>query len=212
MDSDERPLPGGTFSTWLAGIAAVLEAGGDMDVPCGDCTACCRSSQFVHVERDETATLSQIPEELLFPAPGEPRGNWLMGYNEQGHCPMLVENRCSIYADRPRACRSYDCRIFAATGVDNVQGPLIARQAARWRFDLDDDQDRLLQGAVQAATDFLGRHPECFAGGSPSHTQTALLAIKAHGIFTPQTHRDDPNRAPDDAELAQAVAAIQHKP
>jgi hypothetical protein len=25
---------------------------------------------------------------------------------------MLVDDRCSIYEDRPRACRTYDCRIL----------------------------------------------------------------------------------------------------
>ena len=31
---------------------------------------------------------------------------------------MLVDGRCSIYEHRPRTCRTYDCRIFTATGLD----------------------------------------------------------------------------------------------
>ena len=85
--------------------------------PCGGCTACCTSSQFVHIEPDETRTLSRIPAALLFPAPGLPRGHRLMGYDENGHCPMLVDATCSIYADRPRTCRTYDCRIFPAADI-----------------------------------------------------------------------------------------------
>ena len=49
---------------------------------------------------------------------------------------MLIDNRCSIYEHRPQTCRTYDCRIFAATGVrlDDDEKELIARQTRRWRF------------------------------------------------------------------------------
>lgn len=87
-------------------------------MPCGDCTACCTSSQFIHIAPDETETLGHIPDELLFDAPGFPAGHVVLGYDENGHCPMLVDGACSIYAHRPRTCRTYDCRIFPATGID----------------------------------------------------------------------------------------------
>jgi len=45
------------FGAWLAGITKVLERDGVSDVPCGECTACCRASQFVHVGPDELETL-----------------------------------------------------------------------------------------------------------------------------------------------------------
>ena len=73
-------------------------------VPCAGCTACCRSGYFIHVEPDEQAALAAIPAELLFPAPGLPAGHHVMGYGADGACPMLVEDACSIYAERPRAC------------------------------------------------------------------------------------------------------------
>ena len=87
-------------------------------MPCNGCTACCTSSQFVHIGPDETDTLAHIPAELLFPAPLRPRGHVLMGYDERGHCPMLIDNRCSIYEHRPQTCRTYDCRVFPAAGVE----------------------------------------------------------------------------------------------
>jgi Fe-S-cluster containining protein len=144
------PLDAGDFSSWLADMRAALRGERAADVPCGDCTACCTSSQFVHIAPDETDTLAHIPAELLFPAPGMPRGHVVLGYDQRGHCPMLVDNRCSIYAHRPRTCRTYDCRIFPAAGVDPEQ-PLIARQAARWRFAFPTDSDRRDHQAVQAA-------------------------------------------------------------
>ena len=37
-----------------------------------------------------------------------------------GHCAYLDDatNLCLIHDERPRACRDYDCRVFAAAGID----------------------------------------------------------------------------------------------
>ncbi len=112
----------GDFSGWIIGMQAALRGEQESDVPCGSCTGCCTSSQFVHIAPDETDTLAHIPSALLFPAPRMPRGNVLLGYDEHGHCPMLVDGACSIYAHRPRTCRIYDCRVFAAAGVELDEG------------------------------------------------------------------------------------------
>jgi len=72
----------------------------------------------VHIGPDEHETLARIPAALRFPAPGSPHGHVVLGYDEHGRCPMLVDGGCSIYEHRPRTCRTYDCRIFPATGVD----------------------------------------------------------------------------------------------
>ncbi len=40
---------------------------------------------------------------------------------------------CSIYSDRPRTCRHYDCRVFAAAGVEPHQ-PSIAPRVREWQF------------------------------------------------------------------------------
>ena len=70
---------------------------------------------------------------LLFAAPRQP-GSFVMGYDEHGRCPMLGDHGCTIYEHRPRTCRTYDCRVFAATGITPDQ-PFIAEQVARWQFD-----------------------------------------------------------------------------
>ncbi len=147
----------------------------DAEVPCGDCTACCTASQFVHVEPDETDTLANIPLALLFPAPGLPRGHVLLGYDERGHCPMLVDGACSIYEHRPRTCRTYDCRVFPATGLapDGHEKVLIAQQAARWRFDHPTDADRRAHTAVRATAASVSReHPDA------SPTALAVMAVE----------------------------------
>src|SRR5688500_4870929 len=59
-------IAAGDFSAWLAGMERALRGEADSDVPCGTCTACCTSSQFITVEPDETAALARIPRELLF--------------------------------------------------------------------------------------------------------------------------------------------------
>ena len=101
-------LDAGDFGAWLAEIQGVLRGAGESDVPCGSCTACCTSSMFIHIEPDEADALAHIPKALLFPAPLRPRGHVVLGYDERGHCPMLVHGACSIYDHRPRTCRAFD--------------------------------------------------------------------------------------------------------
>ena len=153
-----------------------LDADAESTVPCDGCTACCTSSQFVHIAPDETDTLAHVPRQLLFPAPGLPRGHVVLGYDERGHCPMLVDGACSIYDHRPRTCRTYDCRVFAATGIEPDDKPAIARQVRRWRFDDDDDDDdAALRRTLRAVGDAAAQRTDL------SPTQRAVLAVRAHG-------------------------------
>lgn len=177
---DDHTLPAGSFASWSAGMLRALRGEQDADVPCGGCSACCRSSQFVHIGPEETDALAHIPAELRFPAPGMP-GHVLLGYDERGHCPMLVDGRCSIYEHRPRTCRTYDCRIFPATGVTpEADTPDIAHQARRWRFDLTTEADRAEYQAVQAAArDVDVRRRRASAIERPVNaTQHAVLVIR----------------------------------
>jgi Fe-S-cluster containining protein len=171
-------LPAGRFSSWLDQVG--------VDVPCGTCTACCTSSQFVHIAPDEGDTLARIPKALLFPAPGLPKGNVVMGYDERGHCPMFVDGACSIYDHRPRTCRTYDCRVFPAAGMepDHDGRARIAEQVRRWRFDFPERDDEVLQSAVQAAAGYLRANANRLAGLVPGNaTQLAALAVRIHDVF-----------------------------
>ena len=153
MNADDE-LDAGDFSSWLAGMRAALRGEAESDVPCDGCTACCRSSQFVHIEPDEADALAHIPAELLFPAPRLPRGHVLLGYDERGHCPMLVDDRCSVYEHRPRACRTYDCRVFAAAEVeldDNAKADDRARASGAGGSAIPTAPDRAQHDAVRAA-------------------------------------------------------------
>lgn len=158
------------FTTWLTDIRAALRGERDAEVPCNGCTACCRAAQFVAIEPDETETLARIPAELLFPAPLRPAGHVVLGYDERGHCPMLVDDRCSIYEDRPRACRMYDCRVFAATGIDPDK-PEIATRVREWQFTYASVADRIDQDTLRTEA----------AGLSGAPTQRAVRALSQEG-------------------------------
>jgi Fe-S-cluster containining protein len=96
----------------------------------------------------------------------------VLGYDERGHCPMLIDGRCSIYEHRPRTCRIYDCRIFPAAGLalDGEEKVLIARRAGRWRFRYPTPADEADHDAVRAAAASLAEHHD-------NVTEVALLAI-----------------------------------
>jgi Fe-S-cluster containining protein len=176
----------GEFSSWMTEIRGAIRGEHGSDVPCGGCTACCTSSQFVHIGPDETDTLEHIPVSLLFPAPRLPRGHVVMGYDERGRCPMLIDNRCSIYEHRPRSCRTYDCRVFPAAGVELEDDKvLIARQARRWRFSFPARDDRNQVDAVRAAARFLEEHTALLpAEVAPANrTQLAVLAVGISDLF-----------------------------
>ena len=66
--ADASGLDAGDFASWLTGAQGAIRGEATSDVPCGECTACCTSSQFIHIGPDETATLARIPPALLFPA------------------------------------------------------------------------------------------------------------------------------------------------
>jgi uncharacterized protein len=185
--SREAPVPAGPFAEWLSGMERALRRDGESDVPCGACTACCTSSQFVHIEPDETETLARIPAALMFPAPRAPKGHVLLGYDERGRCPMLIDDACSIYEHRPRTCRTYDCRVFPGAGVaiDDPAQRAIARRVERWEFDHPADADRVEHDAVRAAAVFIRDHEDLLPGPvAPANaTQRAVLAIRVHDAF-----------------------------
>ena len=191
------PLAAGDFSTWLAGMERALRGEESSDVPCGGCTACCTSSQFVHIGADEAETLARIPTALLFPAPRLPDGNVVLGYDENGRCPMLIDDECSIYEHRPRSCRTYDCRVFPAAGVEVDDGKqrTIARRARRWRFGFPTEIDQVRHDAVRAAATFVRERSDLLpdAVAPANATQHAVLAVQLHDAF--MRHDDETGRS-----------------
>lgn len=213
----QRDLPAGDFSAWLGRIREALLTEGGTDVDCRECDACCSSSYFIRIRPEETRTLDRIRDELLVPAPGLPEGNVVLGYDDNGRCPLLGDGLCSIYEHRPLTCRNYDCRVFAAAGIaaGGRDRAKITERARRWDFGYPTPRDRREHAAVQTAAHFIQSHAEHFPGGAIPRdpSQLAILAIKAHGVFLEEDRvpsEGDPASAvtgggPTDAELADAV-------
>jgi Fe-S-cluster containining protein len=186
-------LPAGAFSAWLRAMRAALGGGSGMDVACGDCVGCCTSSYFIKVRAHEKAALEQIGPDNVRPVPGATNGNMLMGFDEQGHCFMFVNGGCSIYQHRPETCRTYDCRVFTAAGMN--AGPdksVINERISRWRFDYPSERDREEHRAVTAAANYMRQHPVRFPSGRvPSRpSEIAVLAVKSYEVFLGEPRSD----------------------
>ncbi|HTU67204.1 MAG TPA: YkgJ family cysteine cluster protein [Steroidobacteraceae bacterium] len=187
-------LPAGNFSEWLRDMRRALAGGPGMDVACGDCVGCCTSSYFIKIRPRETRALAAVDAKFLTDTPGRD-GAKLMGYRENGHCPMYGATGCSIYRDRPDTCRTYDCRVFTAAGMAaGDDKPVINERVARWRFEYPTETDHREQAAVRAAASFLRQHPVRFPGGHvPSRaSEIAVLAVKSYEVFMTggREHRD----------------------
>ncbi|HUS62357.1 MAG TPA: hypothetical protein VMY34_09180, partial [Acidimicrobiales bacterium] len=109
-------------------------------------------------------------------------GNVVMGYDERGRCPMLVDSGCSIYEHRPRTCRTYDCRVFPAAGVEPEEATksLILRQSRRWRFSFPTELDRAQHDEVRAAAARAHR-------SDASATEVAVSAVMSSERPGPRT-------------------------
>lgn len=207
-----RTINAGEFGQWLQASNATQVQGADADVPCGACNGCCKSFYFIHITPADTEALKAIPQALLFSAPGLPKGHFVMGYNEQGHCPMLVDDRCSIYFDRPQTCRAYDCRIFSAAGMPpgETDKALVTQRTEHWAFTYASDTSREQHAAVKAAAVWLRAannddNSKLPAGFIPSNsTQLAVLALQIHSLFDIAEIRSDTTTQ----EFADRVVAL----
>jgi Fe-S-cluster containining protein len=208
--AEQQDLPAGDFSSWLRHTRSALLSESGVEVDCGECIACCSSSQFIQVRPEETRTLGRIRKDILVAAPGFPRGHVLLGYDKKGFCPMMVNGTCSIYEHRPLTCRNYDCRVFTAAGIAAGDGDKarITERVRRWKFSYPTERDCEEHLAVQAAAKFIQEHAEYFPGGKIPGTpgQLAVLAIKVYEVFLKKDGGSaKTGRASSDAEVADAI-------
>ena len=84
------------------------------DVPCGTCTLCCEVLS-PHLTPEE-ATSGKYPISLVQPSEDILRLDPDVGpiitmfKAPHGGCSMFIDGKCSIYEDRPIACKQFDCR------------------------------------------------------------------------------------------------------
>lgn len=197
----------GDFDAWLQGILLSFKTGEAVDVPCGECRGCCSAGRFVHLTPSDQSAHLAIPKQFLQRAPGMPKGHAVMGYLAGGFCPMLTNGNCSIYSSRPSTCRTFDCRVLAAAGL-NVGGrwnERINERVQAWRFSLPTEDSQKCLKAIRNAANFIKQHPEAFPGGrAPSEPTTiAVLAVKVHTVFLSSIS----NAAPTDIANAIVTAS-----
>lgn len=188
----------GPFGAWLHKLRASLHGDAGMDVPCGDCTGCCTSGYSIQLRRSDVAARALVPAELTVEAPGFAPGDLTVAARDDGTCPMLRAGRCSIYAQRPQTCLDYDCRVFAAAGLDagGADKAAINTRVRAWRFSYEDEAARRAHEAVRAAARFIRERPEAFSALGvrvPAGPMgIAVFAIKAHAALLDPATPDEP--------------------
>ena len=187
-------IDAGPFGQWLKQAQAALQGRGGMHVPCGDCVGCCTSKYSILLRPDDEA-LDIVPAALLSSVPGMSYPYAKMNPLADGTCPMFKLGRCSIYTQRPQTCLDYDCRVFAAAGLEAGEDkPVINRRIREWRFTYESDTQRMLHQAIKSAARFIQQYADAFPVGWAPRVPAgvAVLAIKVHQVFLlPETSTGD---------------------
>lgn len=99
----------------------------ESDVPCGDCLQCCISlTPYLTPAEFESG-------KYIYTFLAGPDGSPCIAIprNAEG-CIYLKDKKCSIYNDRPLACRQFDCR-------ENHYPPFTDLVKQKFNIDLDND-------------------------------------------------------------------------
>ncbi len=180
-------MDAGDFGAWLIRAREALRGSSGNPVPCGDCTGCCTSSYSIEVRPTDAAALECIPATSLFRSRGSAAGNWTVRPNRDGSCPMLSCGQCTIYAQRPQTCLDYDCRVFAAAGIEagGADKAVINRRVGEWRFRFTTDEEREAHAAIRAAAAFIRDARAHFPPGTAplNPLGIAALALRVYPLF-----------------------------
>jgi Fe-S-cluster containining protein len=163
-----------------------LQGNEGMDVPCGDCVGCCVSGYSLQLRPEDHQAAARIPATFVVSAPGFATGNLTVRALDNGLCPMLETGKCSIYSVRPQTCLDYDCRIFAAAGIEagGDDKAVINKRVREWRFSYPERTDELEHAAVRAAAAFIRERRDSFTVRVPAGPMgIAVFAIKAYEVF-----------------------------
>ena len=115
----------GPLTTFLREFGEGLKRN-EMAVPCNGCTACCRDpTLYVRVTEEEAKRLK-----THLSSTGEKH----LDKKGDGECVYLIDNRCSIYADRPSVCRTFDCRLNLITPINEVHQVLLKEGIMQRRY------------------------------------------------------------------------------
>jgi len=112
VTSTPKPLK---FAAVARRIARERAGGASAVVDCGTCTQCCREPQNIEL----------TPAELASPILRHD-GKYLLRQPD-GSCTHLIDGRCTVYDQRPRSCRSFDCRALAVAMCKARSAPGVTR-------------------------------------------------------------------------------------
>jgi Putative zinc- or iron-chelating domain len=148
------PRPAGSAAAFIRQYRRDVLATGEVSTPCAGCDACCRTPRFrVELTADEAKRHVGAYQDL---------GQWWLPRKPDGSCVYLEGGRCSIYADRPAACRVYDCRWQLLFGWRDPDNPVMNAALAEWtEFTTETAADAATLWAVRAAV---------AAGDGPANT------------------------------------------
>jgi uncharacterized protein len=106
------------LAAWWRGEAGPLQ--------CGSCSACCYYPGIVVDEKRDRARLPHLLTER------SSEGKLVLQRRPEGGCVHLGAHGCTIYDQRPATCRSFDCRVYAAMGIDRHCDD--SHQLPEWEF------------------------------------------------------------------------------
>lgn len=182
----ESRVAAGPFGAWLRQMRRSLLGNEGMDVPCGDCVGCCVSGYSLQLRPEDHRAAARIPAQFVVSVAGFAKGQLTVRARSNGSCPMLEEGKCSIYPIRPQTCLDYDCRIFAAAGIEagGEDMAVINQRVREWRFSYPSPADEREHEAVRAAAAFIRDRRDSFTVRVPAGTMgIAVFAIKSYTVF-----------------------------
>lgn len=118
----------------------------EVPVPCHGCTECCW-----HAGTDLHEDTFDAPRLLHLMTKRRDDGVLYLAKKPDGSCVHLGASGCTVYEHRPHACRHYDCRMFALTGIHDTYDS--GHKQPVWIFEPETDESRAYYTAMQ----LLGR-------------------------------------------------------
>jgi hypothetical protein len=149
-DAPIAPRPAPSVMSFLKHYAR-----GRADVPCRQygCVGCCRTP-------DMRAMLEPHELERGFDTETMPDGARVIAKRPDGTCTYLGDDGCMIYADRPAACRTFDCRAFSLARASWPNNPEMNQVVRSWQWRTPTTDDLDAAAAFRAAVaDARRRHP-----------------------------------------------------
>ena len=141
--------------TWLRKLKQQHSRSGSKaaDVPCGDCNACCHEMS-VFLEPDEVERYRCVEE-----TDDAGTRRYRLERNDDDSCVYLDDQgACSIYDERPRLCRNFDCRPLAYCGIRIGQKEKLNLGLAHWDLTPRSREDREVLLALDLSRRLFSDH------------------------------------------------------